>query len=102
MKHILDRPKTSIPAARLRGYPKAQSSPEWQPLRWPWALPTKRREPYGVVCTLVLVLKIVQYVHEHASIVQTIVTYSRPPEDIGGDTDGGPGKALRVDAFLRA
>jgi hypothetical protein len=54
------------------------------------------------VRTLVLVLKIVQYVHEHASIVQTIVTYSRPPEDIGGDTDGGPGKALRVDAFLRA
>ena len=90
MKHILDRPQTSIPAARLRGCPKAQSSPEWQPLRWPWALPTKRREPYGVVCTLVLV---------HASMVQTIVTYSRPPEDIGGDTDGGPGKALQVDAL---
>jgi hypothetical protein len=68
----------------------------------PKALPTKRREPYGVVRTLVLVLKIVQYVLVHASIVQTIVTYSRPPEDIGGDTDGGPGKALRVDAFLRA
>jgi hypothetical protein len=54
------------------------------------------------VRTLVLVLKIVQYVLVHASIVQMIVTYSRPPEDIGGDTDGGPGKALRVDAFLRA
>jgi hypothetical protein len=32
-------------------------------------------------------------------MVQTIVTYSRPPEDIGGDTDGGPGKALQVDAL---